>query len=42
MSTNPTWVLKRFPAGMPQPDDFELVARAIPVAEPGELLVRTC
>ena len=41
MSTNPTWVLKRFPAGMPQNDDFELVERAIPVPEPGELLVRT-
>jgi hypothetical protein len=39
MSTNPTWVLKRFPAGMPQNDDFEMVERAIPTPGPGELLV---
>lgn len=41
MSNNPTWVLKRFPTGMPQPDDFELVERAIPTPGPGELLIRT-
>lgn len=41
MSTNPTWLLKRFPTGMPQPDDFEMVERAIPAPGPGELLVRT-
>lgn len=41
MPTNPTWALKRFPTGMPQPDDFELVERAIPTPEVGELLVRT-
>lgn len=34
MSTNPTWVLKRFPAGMPQNDDFELVERAIRCPSP--------
>ena len=41
MTSNPTWVLKRFPEGMPSPDDFSLEHRAPPVAKPGELVVRT-
>jgi len=41
MASNPTWVLKRFPVGMPSPDDFALEQRPAPVAQPGELLVRT-
>lgn len=41
MKTNPTWFLKRFPSGMPNPDDFALEDRPIPVARPGELLVKT-
>ena len=41
MTSNPTWVLKRFPEGMPGPDDFSLEQRDTPVAKPGELLVRT-
>ena len=41
MATNPTWVLKRFPSGMPSPDDFSLEDRAAPVPRQGELLVRT-
>lgn len=41
MSLNPSWSLKRFPAGMPSPDDFALEDRPIPVPRAGELLVRT-
>lgn len=41
MPRNPTWILKRYPAGLPQPDDFELVEAAAPKPGPGELLVRT-
>lgn len=41
MTSNPTWVLKRFPTGMPGPEDFSLEHRAAPVAKPGELLIRT-
>lgn len=41
MTTNPSWLLKRFPTGMPGPDDFALEDRPAPVAGPGELLVRT-
>ncbi|MFC3087027.1 NADP-dependent oxidoreductase [Tabrizicola soli] len=41
MTSNPTWVLKRFPEGMPGPDDFSLEHRDPPVAKPGELVVRT-
>lgn len=41
MSTNPTWVLDRFPTGMPAPDDFTLEDRPIPEPKPGQLLVRT-
>jgi NADPH-dependent curcumin reductase len=41
MTTNPSWLLKRFPTGMPSPDDFALEDRPIPVPRPGELLVRT-
>lgn len=41
MATNPTWILKRFPSGMPSPEDFSLEDRAAPVPRPGELLVRT-
>lgn len=41
MTSNPTWVLSRFPVGMPVPDDFTLKDRPAPVAKPGELLVRT-
>lgn len=41
MTSNPTWILKRYPTGMPGPDDFALEDRAIPAPKPGELLVRT-
>lgn len=41
MTSNPTWVLKRFPVGMPSPDDFTLEERATPEPKPDELLVRT-
>lgn len=41
MTSNLTWVLSRFPVGMPVPDDFTLEDRSAPVAKPGELLVRT-
>ncbi|MGE0213389.1 MAG: NADP-dependent oxidoreductase [Parvibaculaceae bacterium] len=41
MTSNPTWLLKRFPAGMPTTDDFTLEDRAVPVPRAGELLVRT-
>lgn len=41
MASNPTWVLKSFPSGMPSPDDFSLEDREAPVARSGELLVRT-
>jgi NADPH-dependent curcumin reductase CurA len=41
MPTNPTWVLNRFPSGMPTPDDFAVEARPIPKPEAGELLVST-
>jgi NADPH-dependent curcumin reductase CurA len=41
MTSNPTWLLSRFPAGMPNPDDFALEDRPVPVPLPGELLVRT-
>lgn len=41
MTTNPSWLLKRFPTGMPSPDDFTLEDRPVPAAQPGELLVRT-
>ncbi|WP_054302119.1 NADP-dependent oxidoreductase [Gemmobacter sp. LW-1] len=41
MTSNPTWTLKRFPTGMPAPEDFSLEDRPAPVAGPGELLVRT-
>ncbi|MGX5849307.1 NADP-dependent oxidoreductase [Mesorhizobium sp. PL10] len=41
MTSNPTWILNRFPIGMPTPDDFVLVDQPLPVPQPGELLVRT-
>jgi NADPH-dependent curcumin reductase len=41
MTTNPSWLLKRFPVGMPSPDNFALEDRPMPVARPGELLVRS-
>ncbi len=41
MTTNPSWLLKRFPTGMPSPDDFTLEDRPVPTARPGELLVKT-
>lgn len=41
MPSNPTWFLKRFPTGMPTPDDFTLEDRPVPVPRSGELLVRT-
>ncbi|WP_112308653.1 NADP-dependent oxidoreductase [Pseudogemmobacter bohemicus] len=41
MTSNPTWILKRFPTGLPGPDDFSLEQRAAPTAGPGDLLVRT-
>ncbi len=41
MSSNPTWVLRRFPSGLPATDDFRLEDRPEPVPGPGELLVRT-
>ena len=41
MTSNPTWVLKRFPAGMPGPDDFMLEDRPMPFPQPGALLVKT-
>ena len=41
MASNPTWHLKRFPSGMPTPDDFTLEERHVEAPRPGELLVRT-
>lgn len=41
MTSNPTWFLKRFPAGMPTADDFTLEERPMPIPLPGDLLVRT-
>lgn len=41
MTMNPSWLLKRFPTGMPSCEDFTLEDRPVPVARPGELLVRT-
>lgn len=41
MSTNPTWLLKRFPLGMPTSEDFLLDERSVPAPQSGELLVRT-
>jgi NADPH-dependent curcumin reductase len=41
MKTNPSWLLKRFPSGMPKPDDFVLEQAQIPNPRPGELLVRS-
>ncbi|MEI9425671.1 NADP-dependent oxidoreductase [Mesorhizobium sp. Cs1299R1N1] len=41
MTSNPSWLLKHFPAGMPALDDFTLEDRPVPVPRPGELLVRT-
>ncbi|MBX3566778.1 MAG: NADP-dependent oxidoreductase [Rhizobiaceae bacterium] len=41
MASNPTWHLKRFPTGMPTPDDFTLEERQTEAPRPGELLVRT-
>lgn len=41
MPTNPTWVLKSYPSGMPVPGDFALEDRAVPEPETGQLLVAT-
>jgi NADPH-dependent curcumin reductase CurA len=41
MPTNPTWVLKSFPSGMPVPGDFALEDRAIPEPAAGQVLVAT-
>ena len=41
MPTNPTWFLKRFPSGMPTHDDFSMEDHPRPVAQSGQLLVRT-
>lgn len=41
MPTNPTWFLKRFPSGMPTHDDFSMEDHPMPVAQSGQLLVRT-
>lgn len=41
MTSNPTWLLKRFPSGMPVPDDFAMEDRPVPVPRSGELLART-
>lgn len=41
MTSNPTWVLKQFPKGMPSPADFRLEERNVPNPRAGELLVRT-
>lgn len=41
MTSNPTWVLKRFPTGMPGPDDLMLEDRPMPFPQTGALLVKT-
>lgn len=41
MPTNPTWVLKSYPSGMPVPGDFALEDRAIPEPAAGQALVAT-
>lgn len=41
MTTNPSWVLKSYPEGMPGIDNWELEDRPIPEAAEGELLVKT-
>ncbi|WP_119274124.1 NADP-dependent oxidoreductase [Taklimakanibacter deserti] len=41
MKTNPSWFLRRFPSGMPRPDDFVLEQGRIPNPGPGELLVKS-
>jgi NADPH-dependent curcumin reductase len=41
MNANPSWTLKRFPTGMPKPDDFALEFRPVAVAQGGQLLVKT-
>lgn len=41
MSSNPTWVVKRFPVGMPGPEDFALEDLGMPAPKEGELLVKT-
>lgn len=41
MMTNPSWLLRRFPSGMPSPDDFVLEDCQLPNPAPGELLVKT-
>lgn len=41
MPTNPTWILKSYPSGMPGPGDFALEDRAVPEPETGQLLVAT-
>ncbi|WP_119390604.1 NADP-dependent oxidoreductase [Taklimakanibacter lacteus] len=41
MTRNSSWLLKRYPTGMPGPDDFLLEDLPAPAAGPGELLVRT-
>lgn len=41
MASNPTWVLKRFPTGMPSSEDFTLEERNVPSPQADELLVKT-
>lgn len=41
MSSNPTWVVKSYPVGMPRHEDFELEDRGTRSPRPGELLVKT-
>lgn len=41
MKTNPSWLLRSFPVGMPSAEDFVLEDRPVPAARPGELLVRS-
>jgi NADPH-dependent curcumin reductase CurA len=41
MTPNPTWLLRRFPSGMPSEDDFVLENHAVDVPRQGELLVKT-
>jgi NADPH-dependent curcumin reductase CurA len=41
MVSNPTWLLKSFPTGMPTSGDFTMEDRPVPIPQTGELLVRT-
>lgn len=41
MTTNPSWILRSYPSGMPAPDNWILEDRPVPQAADGELLVKT-